>query len=133
MEVFYLNVRGGSNTREKGGQRIFVVNVVEHPQFNPSNNDNDLAVLALQTNFQFNDNVQPIILPNKDEVFADHFGRISGFGVVTEGGPLADTLHATDVVIFTFNQCRQILGYRFNEHMVCAGYEPGRDACHVSF
>nr|CAD7458086.1 unnamed protein product [Timema tahoe] len=75
-------VRSGTATRGVGGTVHNVANYIIHENFNQNNFDNDIALLQVDTPFQFSASVQPISLPAQGE--ATPVGTqavVSGWGV----------------------------------------------------
>ncbi|XP_053204820.1 serine protease filzig-like [Panonychus citri] len=63
-------------------QTVSVNQTFVHPNFNRSTLKHDIALLKLQKNIQFGDNIQPICLPEsgEDELFYGRMGTVSGWG-----------------------------------------------------
>lgn len=49
-----------------GGQRYQVQTITPHENFNPLTHDNDIALIRVNGNIQFNQNVQPIAIASGD-------------------------------------------------------------------
>ena len=69
------------------GQRISVMEVVNHPMYNNTTDDNDLAILKLTSSLTFNENVLPACLPDPSYTPEDRgeFAVVSGWGYTSEG------------------------------------------------
>ena len=69
------------------GQRISVMEAVNHPMYNSMTLDNDLAILKLKSSLTFNENVQPACLPDPYFTPEDsgEFAVVSGWGTTSEG------------------------------------------------
>ena len=79
--------RSGQNSQ---GLNIEVEDVIVHPEFNPFNFENDIAILRLSEPVQFSQDLFPICLPAPviDDQITDYSGEsalITGWGCETEG------------------------------------------------
>ena len=92
--------------------------------------DNDIALVELESEVEFNDNMKPVCLPTRSSNFRDGtMCTVTGFGAIREGGPQAQTLMKANVPIVNRQKCSQNYG-RISELKICAGYDQGRiDSC----
>ncbi|XP_023218171.1 transmembrane protease serine 9-like [Centruroides sculpturatus] len=112
-----------------------VVEVVVHPlyqkritddQGNQVSNENDIALLKLETPVRFKHNILPICLPAKN--FMDRLppytmGVVTGWGRVSlKGSVMAVTLQEASLPIISNKLCIQSSSYVITENMFCAGY-----------
>ncbi|XP_058120914.1 brachyurin-like [Anopheles ziemanni] len=74
--------------------------VIPHPQYDPSNIRNDIAVVRLDSPITFNERVQPARLPARSDTrqFGGVLGTVSGFGRTSDASP-----DVSNVVMFTTN------------------------------
>ncbi|XP_036232199.1 serine protease SP24D-like [Bactrocera oleae] len=84
----FLGVQAGTVSRTAGGLFRAVSSVIVHPQYGF---DNDIALLQLETPFDYSDAIQPIRVADWD-VPAGESVIISGWGRIYEGGPLSTQL-----------------------------------------
>lgn len=110
-----------------------------HPEFNPKNLKNDIAVLHLDKAVQLAEHINMICLANQNEnldnsknCFANGWGK-DRFGVK---GRYAVILKKVEVNMVEHSRCNMLLqrtrlGSRFILHnsFVCAGGEEGKDTC----
>jgi hypothetical protein len=120
-----------------------VAEVIKHPQFYPGTLANDIALLRLepitsQAQLQGHPHIVPICLPFAGENFAGQRCWVAGWGKDAFGskGDYQSVLRKVDVPVIGHSQCnsrlRQTrLGPLFDLHagFMCAGGEPGKDAC----
>ncbi|XP_072440843.1 coagulation factor X-like [Chiloscyllium punctatum] len=125
-----FNVREDEHTE----QRLEVEAVIAHPHFQRRNYDNDIAVLQLKEPMQFNQNVVPICLPQKD--FANKVlmnsanALVSGWGHVVYHGMSADKLQRIMVPYIDRTECVESSRHQVSPNMFCAGYKnKSKDAC----
>lgn len=77
----YLSLRIGSSYRRSGGSIVNLSRVVQHKNYNPSRIDFDFSLLELSKPLTFNDQIQPIALPEADTVIQDGaVCLVSGWG-----------------------------------------------------
>lgn len=129
-----LSVVLGRTTLTDGGEGVEheLIDVVMNPGFDPYDFDGDIALLVLAEP----SSQAPIKIAGEDE--GDLWGpgvatEVSGWGAISEGGPISDTLKAAVTPIISDAACGSpsVYGYEFNAAtMVCAGYlDGGTDTC----
>ncbi|XP_006216822.2 enteropeptidase [Vicugna pacos] len=106
--------------------------IVINPHYNRRRKDSDIAMMHLEFKVNYTDYIQPICLPEENQVFPP--GRIcsiAGWGTVAYQGPPADVLQEADVPLLSNEKCQQQMPeYNITANMVCAGYEEGGvDSC----
>ena len=120
---------------------------VNHPDYNWSSNDYDIAILHLEEPVQFNDRVAPACLPEPGRRFARvEAGRkmtVSGWGLIKYWNKrkfdhrnpktypqVSNNLRKLDVPGISNEQCRKLYPGFHAHNMICAGYLEGeKDAC----
>ncbi|XP_015122686.1 uncharacterized protein LOC107045071 [Diachasma alloeum] len=117
-----------------------IVNVFVHPEFYAGTLYNDIAILKLDhdVDFERNPHISPACLPDKFDEFAGTRCWTTGWGKDAFGdfGKYQNILKEVDVPVISNQVCenqmrRTRLGPTFNLHpgFVCAGGEDGKDAC----
>ncbi len=108
---------------------IDVIKTIPHENYDASLKSNDIALLLLSRDVEFNDYVQPICLPNVAD--SENEQTIAmGWGHTQEGGGISVMLQKATVPIIDREKCREMSGYFLDETMICAGYPEGiTDAC----
>ncbi|XP_075860355.1 enteropeptidase [Microcebus murinus] len=106
--------------------------IVINPLYSKQRKDNDIAMMHLELKVNYTDYIQPICLPEENQVFSP--GRkcsIAGWGRVVHQGPTANVLQEADVPLLSNEKCQQQMPeYNITENMICAGYEEGGiDTC----
>ncbi|KAJ8250904.1 hypothetical protein GJAV_G00214590 [Gymnothorax javanicus] len=118
----------GSNPNEVG---IKVISITTHPSYDTPDNDNDIALLELETPANFTDYILPVCLAASGSTF--HAGTnvwVTGFGLLEENGFLANVLQEVDVPVVGPRRCRCAYGNVITSNMICAGLEAGgKDSC----
>ncbi|KAM8939174.1 ovochymase-2 [Pelodytes ibericus] len=122
---------------KESAEKIFPVRSIQkHPNFNPSRPINyDIAVLELNGYITFDDKIQPICLPNPDDVFEPGFLCVAlGWGRLKENGVLPTTLQEVSLPIIEPKRCTSVMatlqGVMMFDSILCAGFpEGGKDAC----
>ncbi|KAJ8977375.1 hypothetical protein NQ317_007450, partial [Molorchus minor] len=123
-------VRAGSSSKSIGGEIVDIIEVILHPQYDPSTVDFDFAVCRLASPITVIDAV-PVPLPEPNHpIEAGQIAHISGWGVLEYGGRTPEILNAVEVPVVDREECERIFGDRLTRSMFCAGaLEGGRDAC----
>ncbi|KAL1502464.1 hypothetical protein ABEB36_007601 [Hypothenemus hampei] len=131
------SVRAGSNFKDFGGVLVYLQTVILHPNSRSVHRyDYDIAILKFSIPLLFGPNIQPIRLPNRNDVLKPGMnGYISGFGdTFTYSHAGSRKLRAVEIFVQNIQFCEKkyrIYGVVINRSkMFCAGYlyEP-RDSC----
>uniref|UniRef100_H3B6B5 Protein C, inactivator of coagulation factors Va and VIIIa n=1 Tax=Latimeria chalumnae TaxID=7897 RepID=H3B6B5_LATCH len=120
--------------REVHEQKILVDRVVLHPNYNPVNYDNDIALVQLKGTATYSDYVIPICLPNSHlaRMLAkkNTIGMISGWGSTTEGSRASRFLYRVGLPMVDQLTCTESNTQTITDNMFCAGYSmKSKDAC----
>ncbi|XP_064171976.1 testisin-like [Anguilla rostrata] len=109
-----------------------VVSITTHPSYSQVTNDNDIALLQLSSAVSFTDYIQPVCLAADSSIVGAGVDTwITGFGTLSEGGSLANTLQEVDVLVVSNSQCAaDYAAYSITNNMICAGLaQGGKDSC----
>merc|ERR1712178_329289 len=78
---------------DKYTKRYRVAEIKNHPQWNPRTLENDISIIKLAEDIEFNQAVQPICLPQSDWIYVDGGNfLVTGWGRTTGGGSSPDVL-----------------------------------------
>ncbi|KAK4873170.1 hypothetical protein RN001_015199 [Aquatica leii] len=126
-----LNIVAGSNKLDQGGVWYSVSRYIIHPNWNPDEAANDLAVIKVTTPIQFSTFVQPVVL-NYNFVPGGPECTLSGWGLTKYPGttPPNDLLYFRGNVV-DLNQCKGLLpsAYPITDKNICAMARTGIGAC----
>jgi len=106
--------------------------IIMHPQWNPQQMYyNDIAILKLAEDIEYNDGVQPICLPNADQTYEETMFVVSGWGYMGDDHGWAENLQQVVVPYISQEICQKFFGRTvIHEKIICAGYvEGGKDSC----
>lgn len=56
-----------------------------HPDYNPNDFQNDIALLKLKTEVVYKDHIRPVCLPNSDDTFVGQTATVTGWGRIAHG------------------------------------------------
>ncbi|XP_055536280.1 transmembrane protease serine 9-like [Wyeomyia smithii] len=116
-------------------REVRVTKVTPHEQFNPHTKTNDVALLELSSNVQFNDYIQPACLPTKQTtsnfIAPGTMGTVVGWGYQQPWSfMISNTLQATRLPIVDQTLC--VIGEKQAVEMdgiLCVGSKKGSNAC----
>ncbi|EFY94045.1 Peptidase S1/S6, chymotrypsin/Hap [Metarhizium robertsii ARSEF 23] len=130
-----LQVRAGSNDRTTGGQVSGVIDIIRHPQYNPTTHDNDVAILKISPPVNKNAAVEFAKLAQEGTYPKPGQKRVAGWGQIQPGSPSGlpppTKKREVEVNSMTHPQCQQIYQWRnlaVTGNMVCAKAQ-GKDSC----
>ncbi|RZC38769.1 uncharacterized protein BDFB_007927, partial [Asbolus verrucosus] len=128
-----LLVRAGSTMADQGGQVKKVDKINQHPQFDSDTYDYDISLLHLSEPLNFGISVAPIKYTQQSYIIRDDVvGIATGWGRLSEGGPLPMELQKVELPTVNIDDCKAMYGpsYEITDRMFCAGYkEGGKDTC----
>ena len=114
-----------------GGKVYPVAEIVVHPDYDPFQNDSDIAIVLLAIPSDMKP--LPVLRPEQAELeAAGRLARVLGWGRLAEGGDVPDTLHEVTVPIVANDVANQPQSYdgAITERMLAAGLTAGgKDAC----
>uniref|UniRef100_A0A182QTG1 Peptidase S1 domain-containing protein n=1 Tax=Anopheles farauti TaxID=69004 RepID=A0A182QTG1_9DIPT len=124
-----ITFRGGSSSRTAGGVIFQAAQIINHPNYNNNNLNNDVCVIRITTSF-VGTNIASIRLVNSGVSFgAGTNSVVSGWGLTAPGGSLPVDLRAVNIPVVAQATCSSQWGTgRITAAMVCAGQQ-GRDSC----
>ncbi|XP_010793282.1 transmembrane protease serine 13-like [Notothenia coriiceps] len=115
-------------------QPYMVKRIILNKNYNSNTNDQDVALLKLETQVTFNDNIHPACLPAFDQEFKPGTTCwTSGFGTTESGsGVVSKELMEVTVDLIDTGVCNGPVVYQgaVTKHMLCAGdLDGGKDSC----
>ncbi|KAL3276631.1 hypothetical protein HHI36_012003 [Cryptolaemus montrouzieri] len=124
-------IRAGSQYRDRDGITVQAEEIFQHENFDPESFENDIAVIKLETDLNFDATVGLISLPSSGEDVEEfRLATVTGYGWISDHGPFADSLQKVDLPIISTDTCKMIYPGQITDTMFCAGYqEGGKDAC----
>ena len=119
-------------------QRMNVMKIENHPDYNSATTNNDFALLKLKKAVDFcaHPHIRPICLPtDTSENFGGVEAIVTGWGTTSSGGSLSSSMLEVTVKVLTNSQCKNDYSYpssMITSKMMCANVEGGgKDACQV--
>ncbi|KAM3934859.1 coagulation factor VII [Leptodactylus fuscus] len=114
-----------------------VVQIIIHEKFVgiKTNNDNDIALLRLNSTVNYTDYIVPLCLPEiqfavNQLLHQSSFSVVSGWGRLLEGGATPDTLRKVVLPRVMSQECIQKTKLNITANMFCAGFTDGsKDSC----
>lgn len=107
-----------------------------HPNYNPNDFQNDIALLKLKTEVVYKDHIRPVCLPKSDQSYVGQTATVTGWGRMSHGGTtVPDKLQSVDLTVLENSECQswyKQAGRREKIYNVftCAGFQKGeKDSC----
>ena len=125
---------GAHDINWQNATRYVVESVHEHPSYNPSSFEFDIAIIKLKEKVPLGDKAVHACLPNNelsDEYFSGLNLTVSGWGRISEGGNPSYVLHKVNVPFVPNDVCNEKYQGVIKNVMMCAGNieDGGVDAC----
>jgi len=124
------NIKDGTSdgiTIEKRVKRV-----IRHKGFSSSTLWNDVAILTMEDDVQYTNNIQPICLASGGNKYVDRTVTVAGWGTLSEAGSQPANLMKVDVKVWTNGRCKSSYGSSapggITSHMLCAS-DYNRDSC----
>ncbi|XP_073698306.1 trypsin-2 [Garra rufa] len=127
----YLGRRSQSGTNPNQVYRT-ASRVINHPNYDNPNNDNDLALLQLSSSVTFSNYIRPVCLAATGSRFAaGTYSWVTGWGTLQSGGQAANILQEVTIPIVSNSDCDDAYSGGITDNMICAGLlnEGGKDSC----
>ncbi|XP_026077201.1 trypsin II-P29 isoform X1 [Carassius auratus] len=125
--------QSGSNPYETNRTASQIIN---HPNFNISNVDNDIALVQLSSSVTFSDHIKPVCLAAAGSVFgAGIESWVTGWGTLQSNGTqIPNTLQQVMVPVVNNSACAKAyegVNISITSNMICAGLlnQGGKDSC----
>ncbi|XP_067237782.1 trypsin-3-like [Chanodichthys erythropterus] len=109
-----------------------VTQVIPHPSYSTSTQNNDIALLQLSSPVTFTDYIRPVCLAAAGSAFGGGTKSwITGWGKLNSGDTsLPNTLQEVQIPIVNNSVCKTVYGSIITSNMLCAGVnEGGKDSC----
>jgi len=123
------NIRDNVETIQP--QTIEVSSVIKRADYSESDVNNDIAILRLETEVVFNNNVVPACLPTDTRDYTGYSAYVSGWGTTSEGGSTSNVLREVEQIILSNTDPICVTGSQDSpvpNSKMCA-YKQGTDSC----
>ncbi|XP_066457607.1 enteropeptidase [Eleutherodactylus coqui] len=127
-----LGLHNSANLTSPQTEKRLIDQIVINPHYNKRTKDSDIAMMHLQQQVGYTDYIQPVCLPENQEVFPPGLNcSIAGWGRTESQGPVPNILQEAQVPLISNEKCQQRMSeYNISDSMICAGYdEGGIDTC----
>ncbi|XP_031349471.1 transmembrane protease serine 9-like [Photinus pyralis] len=128
MSAQDLKVRYGSSVMDQGGTVVSVVQINQHPRYNPVMLDCDVSVLKLAEDVVLSSTAQIIEMVPSNTQEGGRNAFVSGWGALYTGGPAPTQLQVVEVAEEDRHVCSWAYGGKITDRMICFK-NPGKDAC----
>merc|ERR1740128_1057244 len=134
-KLYDIDVAKVNTLNRPDGQKKAYVRLV-HPNYNPNDFQNDIALLKLKTEVVYKDHIRPVCLPKSDQSYVGQTATVTGWGRMSHGGTtVPDKLQSVDLTVLENSECQswyKQAGRREKIYNVftCAGFQKGeKDSC----
>lgn len=121
-----LQILVGTNTKGCGGTYYKVQTITPHEGYDGSKYKNDIAVVRIEGEFDFNSKVQPIAIPT-EPIASDAQLKILGWG------QSRTELQMIDVNLVSRARCEVVFNLDGSDDQICTLDRRGTGACQVSY
>ncbi|XP_028416289.1 transmembrane protease serine 3-like [Dendronephthya gigantea] len=109
-------------------QVVPIERLIIHDDYDPNSQDNDIALLKLETPIKYNSRALPVCLPSSN-LPAGTQCWVTGWGALEEDGHGPAILQQAKVPLVSKQDCGYVYG-SLTSSMLCAGYHTGKiDSC----
>lgn len=119
----YMSTLGGS----------YVDRVILNGDYDPAQNDYDIAMMRLSSPITVGEGRKPVCLPPKAfGLVAGDMMTVTGWGYLEEDGKVSPSLQKAQIPLIDRSMCSspQVYGSTVTKNMICAGFLEGKvDAC----
>lgn len=127
-----IEVLGGTNTLEIGGELYPVDRVIVHEKYSTETQDYDVALLHLAKPYN-GTTIRLLTAADAGRLAGPgHLAISAGWGYASEAGDVSNVLRSVTVQIVSNKTCNGLAAYAgaVTDRMICAGFpEGGKDAC----
>ncbi|XP_024867062.1 venom serine protease 34-like [Temnothorax curvispinosus] len=119
-----------STGADTNASRIYTVSrFYVHPFYNDASLENDIAIVMLNSDISFSEEVGPVCLPfqHRSDSFAGSYVDLLGWGTTQWTGMKSKTLQKVTVTVITYRECRR--QYPNVSYSQLCTYAEGKDAC----
>lgn len=110
-----------------------VANIKQHPKFQRHGFYNDIGLIELKSDVDYDDLISPICLPNEHDLKRDMSGYMAtvlGWGTLSYGGQGSKMLQQVSMPIWENKDCDERYLQHIGKTFLCAGFlTGGKDAC----
>ena len=125
-------------TDDPSSPEVFRVSeIITHPDFSGMGFYNDVALLKLDREVEYNRYISPICLPmgrSRQNTFVGTFATVIGWGTNTYGGRENNALQEVKLPVWSNTECDKTYFQPITDIFLCAGLpKGGKDACQVRY
>ncbi|KYN12579.1 Chymotrypsin-2 [Trachymyrmex cornetzi] len=124
-----VTVHAGTNRLNESGYVYIPEEAIVHPDYEPDLIFNDIGLLRLKTDIQYNKLVQPISIAKTNSVLVGDACFLTGWGTLTYLGELPDKLQKLNLKVYSQSKCKSLF-LTVRSSQICAFSQIGEGACH---
>ncbi|CAL4214772.1 unnamed protein product, partial [Meganyctiphanes norvegica] len=113
-------------TRQDPGAVLFAAtfdHIIKHEEFDPTTLNNDIALIRLPEDVEYNNIIQPICLGSEQDIPFGSFAHASGWGLLKAGDlEIPNLLHEVQLKVVEDASCK-------NPQLFICTLTPGKDTC----
>lgn len=110
-----------------------VANIKQHPKFQRHGFYNDIGLIELKSDVEYDDLISPVCLPTEYDMKRDlsgYMATVLGWGTLSYGGQGSKLLQQVSMPIWNNKDCDERYLQHIGKTFVCAGFlTGGKDAC----
>ncbi|XP_031788471.1 chymotrypsin-2-like [Nasonia vitripennis] len=126
-----VTVVAGTHLLNCGAEQTFKSEYITwHEKYNGGLFINDVGLIRVDRDIEFNEKVQPIPLPNEDFSKVDYPVVLTGWGRTQAGGPIPNNLQEINLKVISQTKCSDKMSVAITESHICTLTKVGEGACH---
>ncbi|XP_014206306.1 chymotrypsin-2-like [Copidosoma floridanum] len=126
----FFKVHAGSTKLDDPQAQVYQSEkVVYHEGYGQGLGVNDVGLIRVSRDIDFNEKVQPIQLASEEFTKVDYLATLTGWGRLTAGGRIPNNLQEINLKVIDNVACAKGMGHKVQDFLICTLTKAGEGAC----